>query len=256
VRRLAQTGVGHTATPRRLVLPRSGRSARSWRGRELTAAGNLCLLLLFLAWPDRPHARGPSSRRAVNPLGRGMVCRRGGFVHCFPPGVIAVLSLALCINPSSPPRNVLQFQAYDQHNHYFIQSTSDALEYRFRTEVLPASDLSFASASLEDHSTEEGLHAVNSCPQPVIDLQSIDNTQLSPSSTTRPELDRRALRAGKLSPVGPVQSALALPTTQDQSIGPHSSLLMLTCIAEIGITQHQHIASILHPSTHHILHHG
>jgi hypothetical protein len=49
-------------------------------------------------------------------------------VHWFPPGAIVVLSLALCINPSSPPRNVLQFQAHDQHNHYFIQILSDALE--------------------------------------------------------------------------------------------------------------------------------
>jgi hypothetical protein len=82
-----------------------------------------------------------------------------GFVHCFPPGAIAVLSLALCINPTSPPRNLLQIQACDQHNHYFIQTLPDALEHHSGAKSLPASDLSFASASLEDYSTEEGLRA-------------------------------------------------------------------------------------------------
>jgi hypothetical protein len=61
--------------------------------------------------------------------------------------------------PKFAPRNVLQFKAHDQHNHYFIQILR-RLGIPFRTEVLPASDLSFASASPEDYSTEEGLRAV------------------------------------------------------------------------------------------------
>ena len=60
-----------------------------------------------------------------------------GFVHCFPPGAMAVLSLALCINPTSPPKNVLQIQAYDHHNHYFIQTPSDALGYHSGPESFP-----------------------------------------------------------------------------------------------------------------------
>jgi hypothetical protein len=109
VRRLAQTGVGHTATPKGLVLPLSSRGARSRRGRELTAAGNFCLLLFFLAWPDRflichpmPEAQ---ARRAVKPPGQGFGLPSYGFVHCFPLGATAVLTLALCINQLRPPKH-------------------------------------------------------------------------------------------------------------------------------------------------------
>ena len=109
VRRLAQTGVGHTATPKGLVLPLSSRGARSRRGRELTAVGNFCLLLFFLAWPDRfliCHTMTEvQARRAVKPPGQGFGLPSYGFVHCFPLGATAVLTLALCINQLRPPRH-------------------------------------------------------------------------------------------------------------------------------------------------------
>jgi hypothetical protein len=55
-----------------------------------------------------------------------------GFVHCFPLGATAVLTLALCINQlrgPPPPEASSSIQAYDQRKHYFIQTLSDALDH-------------------------------------------------------------------------------------------------------------------------------
>ena len=180
-----------------------------------------------------------------------------GFVHCFPLGAMAAVSLALCINQLRPRRFVLQFQAHDQHSHCSICSSSDAEDRLLGLRSLPLLTCPSSQPALSTAHQRGTTRCHASVPKQQPIGTSLDDIYSSPTYTPTPGFDRQRLREGKRSPARPLQSTLALPN-QTSTVRSHlfSAYADSDCGNRLPSPTQFIASSACIASIHHTLHHG